>query len=44
MLERNGVVVRIITELVNPADYLDKVSIRNDVTSFSVNMELMSMS
>ena len=43
MLARNGLVVRVI-KLVNPADYLDKVSIRNDVTSFSGNMELMSMS
>ena len=43
MLERNGV-VRVITELVNPADNFQKDYICNDITSFSGNVELMSMS
>ncbi|MEE3290482.1 MAG: hypothetical protein VX206_07090 [Pseudomonadota bacterium] len=44
MLARNGLVVRVITELVNPADNFHKVYICNDITSFSGNVELMSMS
>ncbi|NKB34460.1 MAG: bifunctional proline dehydrogenase/L-glutamate gamma-semialdehyde dehydrogenase PutA [Pseudomonadales bacterium] len=41
---RNGVIIRFITDLVSPADYVHEVHVCNDITSSGGNVELMSMS
>lgn len=41
--EREGVIVRLITEDLNPIDYLHEVHVCNDITSSGGNVELMSM-
>jgi RHH-type transcriptional regulator, proline utilization regulon repressor / proline dehydrogenase / delta 1-pyrroline-5-carboxylate dehydrogenase len=44
LAEREGPIVRFITELLNPFDYVHEVHVCNDITSSGGNVELMALS
>ena len=44
LADREGPIVRFITELLNPYDYVHEVHVCNDITSSGGNVELMALS
>lgn len=44
LTERDGKIIRYITELISPMDYLHEIHVCNDITSSGGNVELMSIS